>query len=369
MSTIILSALLACSGGETKKPEPKPPEPPPAPAFEPKHAALFGKLPDDFAGDKMKRTDAKIELGRMLYYDPRLSKDDTVSCNSCHKLMDYGVDGQPTSPGVGGTLGGRNSPTVYNAGGHLAQFWDGRAADLEEQAKGPILNPIEMAMADGPAVMKKLEGIPGYPELFKAAFPNDEKPMDYGNLAKAIAVFEAGLVTKDSAYDKYLGGQADALSEEQLQGYDLFVETGCNSCHGGALFGGQMYQKLGVVEPWETKDLGRFEATKNEADKYMFKVPSLRNVEKTAPYLHDGSVASLEEMVVKMAKHQLGKELKDGQAKKIVAFLGSLTGEIPKDYVKKPSLPGMPDDGKDGKAKGKADGEGKAEKGKGKKGE
>lgn len=366
MTPILMSALLACSGETPKPPEPKPPGPPPAPAFEPKHAALFGTLPDDFAGEGRKPSAEKIDLGRKLYWDERLSKDDTVSCNSCHKLMEYGVDGQATSPGVGGTLGGRNSPTVYNAGGHLAQFWDGRAADLEEQAKGPILNPIEMGMADGDAVMKKLEAIPGYPELFKAAFPNDPTPMSYGNLGKAIAAFETGLVTKDSPYDKYLGGQADALTEQQLEGYDLFVSTGCNSCHGGALFGGQMYQKLGVVEPWETKDLGRFEATKKEEDKYFFKVPSLRNVAKTAPYLHDGSVATLDEMVKKMAKHQLGKDLGPGEVNKIVAFLETLTGEIPREYAKKPELPGL--DGKDGKAKGKADGDGGEGKAKGKKG-
>jgi cytochrome c peroxidase len=367
MSTIILSALLACSGETPKPPAPAPaPAPPPEPAFEPKHAALFGPVPEDFAPDKKEQSPERVDLGRMLYWDQRLSANDELSCNSCHKLMEYGVDGLATSPGVGGVNGARNSPTVYLAGGHIAQFWDGRAADLAEQAKGPILNTVEMGMPDGKSLMAKLEKIPGYPEAFKAAFPNDPTPMSYDNLGRAIAAFEKGLVTKDSPYDKYLGGQADALNERQLAGYDLFVSTGCNSCHGGPLFGGQMYQKLGVVEPWETKDLGRYEATKKDEDKYFFKVPSLRNVEKTGPYLHDGSIDQLPVMVRKMAKHQLGKELADEDVGKIVAFLGTLTGEIPKDYVKKPNLPGMDEKGEKGKADGgggKADGKAKGKKG------
>ena len=251
----------------------------------------------------------------------------------------YGVDNKPTSPGHKGQLGGRNSPTSYNAALHFVQFWDGRAADVEAQAKGPVLNPVEMAMASEEAVVDVLRSIPGYKDAFKAAFPADEPPITYDNMAKAIGAFERGLVTKNSRFDKYLGGDAAALTDEEKAGLDLFVSTGCTTCHMGATMGGQMYQKIGVVHPYETMDMGRKEVTQQDADEKMFKVPSLRNIDKTGPYFHDGKVETLEEAVRLMAHHQLGKELQADEIAKIVAFLKTATGELPTEYIAKPTLP------------------------------
>lgn len=281
---------------------------------------------------------AKVDLGRMLYYEPRLSKSGTISCNSCHQLDNFGVDNEPTSPGHTGERGPRNSPTVYNAGGHIAQFWDGRAATLAEQAKGPILNPIEMGMDSEDSVLDVLRGIDGYVDAFKAAFPGQDDPITYDNLAAAIEAFEKGLVTP-SRFDAYLAGDATALTDAEKKGLDVYLATGCTACHMGPLLGGTMYQKLGSVEPYETADKGREEVTGNEADRYMFKVPSLRNVAKTHPYFHDGSIATLDETVRLMARHQLGRQLEDDDVQHIVTFLGALTGEPDADYIKKPELP------------------------------
>jgi cytochrome c peroxidase len=283
---------------------------------------------------------AKVDLGRALYYDKRLSKDDTISCNSCHNLEAYGVDSQQFSPGVGGTLGGRNSPTSYNAYAHIAQFWDGRASTVEEQAKGPILNPVEMAMPSSDAVIAKLKGIEGYTEMFEKAFPESKDPVNYNHVGLAIGAFERNLTTP-SRFDQFLNGSTSALTDLELKGSKVFVTKGCVTCHSGTLLGGQTYQKLGLVEAWpNSKDVGRFEVTGNEADKMMFKVPSLRNVEKTGPYFHDGSSDSLEDAVKKMAKHQLGQELSCEELDSLIAFLKSLTGTIPADYIAEPELPG-----------------------------
>jgi len=345
MSMLIL-ALFACSGGPAETPkadeahaenghEEKKEE---AKKEEPKHAAVFGVLPDHMhKGDAPSKE--LVDLGRMLYYDARMSKNHDISCNSCHMLDKYGVDNLPTSPGHKGQLGGRNSPTSYNAALHVAQFWDGREPDVESQAKGPPLNPVEMAMADDKAVEKVLKSIPGYRDAFKAAFPDQEKPITYDNFGIAIGAFERGLVTKNSPFDKYLAGDLDALTAEQKEGLDLFVTTGCTTCHMGATMGGAMYQKLGLVKPYETEDMGRKEVTGQDADAMMFKVPSLRNIAETAPYFHDGKVATLDEAVKLMAWHQLGKKLEDAEIKKISAFLKSTTGEIPTEYIAKPELP------------------------------
>ncbi len=345
--TVMLLALLACSGTaeapkhddhadhEAKKEEPK--EEPKAEEG-PKHVAMFGVLPDAmYKGDAASKE--MVDLGRMLYYDARMSKNHDIACNNCHQLDKYGVDNLPTSPGHKGQLGGRNSPTSYNAALHIAQFWDGREPDVEHQAKGPPLNPVEMAMPSGEAVEKVLKSIPGYRDAFKAAFPGEEMPITYDNFGIAIGAFERGLVTKNSPFDKYLAGDVSALTAEQKEGLDLFVETGCTTCHSGALLGGMMYMKMGLVHPYETADMGRKDVTKNDADEKVFKVPSLRNIDQTAPYFHDGSIATLEEAVKLMAYHQLGKELDDGQIAKIVAFLKSTTGEIPTEYIAKPELP------------------------------
>jgi cytochrome c peroxidase len=283
-------------------------------------------------------TDAKIDLGRMLYYDTRLSKNRTVSCNSCHDLASFGDDGLPTSKGIDGQIGGRSAPTVYNAAIHIAQFWDGRAADVEAQAVGPVLNPIEMGMPDEGYVLRVLKSIPGYVEAFAKAFPEDKEPLTYANVGKAIGAFERKLMTP-SPFDDFLKGDEKALTDVEKHGLNLFVTTGCTVCHNGMGVGGHLYQKLGLVKEWPTKDLGRFEATKNEADKYFFKVPSLRNITETGPYLHDGSIASLEEIVAKMAEYQLGRTISAEDTKAIVAFLGSLKGRVDENYIKQPELP------------------------------
>jgi cytochrome c peroxidase len=298
----------------------------------------YDKLPAKFESAGNPITDEKVALGKMLYFETRLSKSQTISCNSCHDVDKFGVDGEPTSKGHKDQRGGRNSPTVYNAAGHIAQFWDGRAKDVEEQAVGPILNPIEMAMKDDKAVIAVLASMPEYPAAFKKAFPTDKDPLTYPNVGKAIGAFERTLVTP-SRWDKYIGGDDSALTDTEKAGFLAFTNTGCNTCHAGSLFGGREYKKLGLAKPWptEVKDQGRFEATKDAADKGHFKVPSLRNIEKTAPYMHDGSIKSLDEMVKLMARHQLTKELSDDEVKSIVAFLKTLTGEPAK--ITKPELP------------------------------
>jgi cytochrome c peroxidase len=276
----------------------------------------------------------------MLYFDPRLSKNHDVSCNTCHGLDTYGVDGKVTSEGHKKQRGGRNSPTVYNAAGHFAQFWDGRAADVEAQALGPMTNPVEMAMASGEQVTAVLRTIPGYAEHFAKAFPGVSEPVTYENAGKAIAAFERKLVTP-SRWDAFLGGKSDALTAAEKDGFNAFIDAGCMACHTGAFVGGGMYQKLGLVKPWPgLEDTGRFEATNNEADKGFFKVPSLRNIARTGPYFHDGKVAELSEAVTMMARHQLGKELSAEQVGSIVTWLNALTGDLPPaELISAPELP------------------------------
>lgn len=276
---------------------------------------------------------AKIDLGRRLFYENRLSMDNSISCNSCHDLQRYGVDGEPFSIGFGKVRVGRNSPTVYNAFMHTTQFWDGRAPTVEEQAKGPILAGKEMAMPSPAAVVAKLKGIPEYRDLFKAAFPRDRDPLTYDNVGTAIGAFER-LLTTPSRFDSYLDGNQKSLNTQELKGLQAFARNGCTTCHSGTLIGGQSYQKLGVINPWKNQaDQGRFEVTKAEADKLVFKVPSLRNIAKTGPYFHDSSARTLDEAVRMMAKHQLGLDLPNDEVTVLVAFLNSLTGELPKEYI------------------------------------
>ena len=293
---------------------------------------IFGTLPIEVANSENPITPAKIELGRKLYYEKRLSLAGDISCNSCHDLAAFGVDGEPTSPGHLGQRGGRNSPTVYNAALHISQFWDGRSPDVEDQAKGPILNPIEMAMPSEAAVIDRLSKDAIYPELFAKAFPDQAKPLTYDNLARAIGAFERRLMTP-GPLDAFMAGDDSALSANQLAGLNDFMNLGCVACHNGAAIGGALYQKLGLVVPYETKDLGRYDVTRDESDKYFFKVPSLRNITKTAPYFHDGSVASLNEAVRLMGLHQLGIELDASQIHSIVSFFEALQGEIDSEYV------------------------------------
>lgn len=290
--------------------------------------AAFAPLPENAATADYPLTPERVALGKSLYSDTRLSINNKLSCNSCHKLSTFGVDNEPTSPGHEGKRGGRNSPSSFNAALHVAQFWDGRAKDVEAQALGPILNPVEMGMQSEQQVVDRLKADPKTVEAFKKAFPGEADPLTYPNVGKAIGAFERTLLTP-SRFDQYLKGDEKALTKAEVAGGKLFVQTGCTACHMGATIGGQMYQKLGLVKEYDTKDMGRFEVTKNEADKRFFKVPSLRNVAKTGPYFHDGSVKTLNEAVSKMAEYQLGKQLSKEQVASIVTFLGSLTGTPP----------------------------------------
>ena len=299
---------------------------------------MFQALPATANKPDNPPNDAKIELGRMLFYDTRLSKDRTVSCNSCHDLASYGDDGQAVSDGIKKQKGGRSAPSVYNAALHIAQFWDGRAPDVEAQAVGPILNPIEMGMPDKDYVLKELNSIPGYVERFKKAFPEDPQPMTYINVGNAIGAFERGLLTP-GPFDAFLKGDDAALTDPQKEGLNLFIDKGCVTCHQGSGVGGHMFQKLGLVKPWPTKDKGVGGLKGQEALTGFFKVPSLRNITETAPYLHDGSVKTLDEMVKKMAERQQGHILTDAESTTIQAFLNALKGKVPSDYIAKPELP------------------------------
>jgi cytochrome c peroxidase len=300
---------------------------------------IFKALPPVMDSAANPITEEKVVLGRMLYYDPRLSKGQDVSCNSCHELSKYGVDNQPVSDGDKGQKGTRNAPTVYNAAGHFVQFWDGRATNVEEQAKGPILNPVEMAMTDQKKVLAVLNSMPEYVEAFQKAFPGEKHPVTFDNLALAIGAFERKLVTV-SRWDKFLGGDQAALSDAEKTGLNKFLDVGCQTCHNGVYLGGSMFQKLGLARPWDNaSDPGRFAVTKQEADRMVFKVPTLRNVEKTAPYFHDGSIITLDEAVRQMADHQLARTLTKEEIGSIVAFLKALTGELPTEYIKEPPLP------------------------------
>ena len=282
---------------------------------------------------------AKVELGRKLFHEPRLSKSGAISCNSCHNLATYGVDGRQTSLGHHFQVGNRNAPTVLNARYHVAQFWDGRAKDLAAQAKGPILNPGEMAIADEAAAVNQIQSIPGYHPEFEAAFPGDKSPITYDHIAEAIATFEDTLVTP-APFDRFLEGEDRALSARQIKGLQTFMGKGCIACHSGLAVGGSMYMKFGVVKPYDHQaDPGRFKVTGNEADRYVFKVPSLRNIARTAPYFHDGKVWDLKEAIHIMGETQLGQNLSKQETTEIAAFLESLTGPVPGSARQLPPLP------------------------------
>jgi cytochrome c peroxidase len=341
-------ALAAAAAACSQEPAPAPPaspapgaaaeKAPDAAALRERAKAVLGVLPDEATSAANPVTPEKIALGRMLYYDTRFSKNQDLSCQSCHDLATNGADAGPTSVGHRGQRGERNAPTVFNAAFHVAQFWDGRAADVEEQAQGPELNPVEMAMPSADAVVVVLRSIPGYLPLFQAAFPGEADPIGYVNMARAIGAFERRLVTP-SRFDAFLEGQDSALTAQEQQGLATFLDVGCTSCHNGATVGGRLFQKLGLVKPYPTADPGRAKVTGEATDQGVFKVPSLRNAAKTAPYFHDGSLATLEEVVPIMARHQLGRELEPEQVTAIVAFLGSLSGAPDPSYVARPELP------------------------------
>ncbi len=298
-------------------------------------------------------TPAKVELGKTLFFDSRLSSTGTVSCFSCHNVMEGGDDHRPTSIGVHGQKGGRNAPTVWNAAFKSAQFWDGRAPTLEEQAKGPPVNPIEMGMPTLTATVQRIRDIPGYKPLFAAVFgPGDVITMD--NAAKAIAAYERTLITPGSAYDRYVEGDHGALTEQQIRGMQTFASIGCTSCHQGANFSGPalpvgtaflmkfpVYPASPYVKTYDlTADSGRYESTHRDADRNMWEVPGLRNLVYTAPYMHNGSVKTLPDAVRVMASTQLNRTLDERDVDDIVAFLESLTGPFPAQTM--PRLPPTP---------------------------
>lgn len=271
---------------------------------------------------------ALMELGKKLYFDPRLSKSGFISCNSCHNLSMGGTDNLPTSIGHKWNQGPINAPTVLNSSFNIAQFWDGRAKDLKEQAGGPIANPGEMASTHALAT-SVVQSIPGYVQEFQLVFGKDKINAD--SMTSAIAEFEKTLVTPNSKFDKWLLGDKDALSEKELAGYNLFKNSGCVGCHNGAAVGGSSYQKMGVIKKFQTsnKAIGLAGVTHKDSDKFMFKVPILRNIELTYPYFHDGSTTSLNEAVNVMGEIQLGRKFTPTESDKIVAFLKSLTGDAP----------------------------------------
>lgn len=311
-----------------------------APPISKAELASFQPLPSAMVRGAEHPTKAQVDLGRRLFHETLLSGKHDVSCNSCHPLNGYGADGRRVSLGTVGQTGGRNAPTVYNAAGHMAQFWDGRAASVEEQAKGPILNPAEMAMPDSSEVLQHLRKSPDYRAAFDEAFPGETNPVTYENVGRAIGAFERGLVTP-ARWDAYLTGDTAKLSGAEQRGLVLFVRAGCSSCHSGAYVGGQSFQKLGARLAWPVAtDSGRFNVTHKPTDLYVFKVASLRNVEKTAPYFHDGSVPTLPQAVRLMGRHQLAVDLTEDQVRDIRLYLGSLTGQIPAGYIAEPPLPG-----------------------------
>lgn len=286
----------------------------------------FSPLPAAMPGAE-NDTAERVALGKKLYFEKRLSINDTQSCASCHRLEEgfAGVDNLPTSPGARNEQGTRNSPTVLNAGWQDSQFWDGRAEDLVEQAKGPIINPIEMGMPDEHSVELKIQGIAEYRDAFAAAFPGATPAITYQNIAEAIAAFERTLITP-SRFDDFMNGDANALSETEQRGLKTFIQLDCRSCHDGKLLGGETYETLGKENPYENQtDPGIYTLTKDKIDYMVFKVAPLRNVALTAPYFHDGKIKTLEEAVRQMAMLQLDEELSDQQVSDITSFLKALT--------------------------------------------
>lgn len=280
---------------------------------------VFGTLPETLIDKEVNKE--KISLGKKLYFEKKLSINNKISCNSCHNLETYGVDNEATSPGHDGTRGGRNSPTSLNAALHFKQFWDGRAKDVEAQAIGPILNPIEHGLPNAKAAMAKINS-PEYLKMFKAAGLD----FNFKNIGNAIGAFERTLMTP-SRFDDFLKGDVFALNTKERKGLKTFMKIGCTSCHGGVAMGGSSFQKLGVLKKYPSKDLGLFEVTKKRRDKLKFKVPGLRNITKTGPYFHDGSVKSLDEAIDIMAEYQLGKKLIRADIDDIKAFLSTTTAK------------------------------------------
>jgi len=305
---------------------------------------LFRPLPRDMATPEAPIAPERVDLGHLLFFDPRLTIDADVSCSSCHQPARYGTDGLARSIGVRERPHPRNAPTILNAGLNFIIHWRGDRENLEDQVIKALGSPITNGQPNEKAVLDRLEQIPGYAPLFKGAFPDDPSPMTARNIAKAIGAYERTLVTP-APFDRYLAGDVEALTPRARVGLETFVSTGCIMCHNGVLVGGGMYRKFGVVEDyWKATgsdpiDKGRADVTNNPDDLYVFRVASLRNVAKTPPYFHDGSVATLPEAVKVMARVQLGTMLGDAETGDIVAFLESLTGELPASFAPPPMLP------------------------------
>jgi cytochrome c peroxidase len=305
---------------------------------------VLGPLPQAMLSEKNPLTPAKVKLGKILFYETRISADGTVSCSRCHPFVLYAADGLSKAVGNNCRVNPRNAPTVLNAAGQISAHWIGNRTDVEDQARQSVIGPPSFGMPSYEAVEEKLKGIKGYPELFKEAFPADDNPVTIDNFAKAVGAFERTLVTP-SAFDALLKGETEALTKQGKKGLGRFMTAGCQTCHFGPYAGGQAYQKFGIFEPYwtytksEPIDQGRFVVTNNDADKYVFKVPVLRNVAKTSPYFHDGSVDKLAKAVWIMGKIQLGKDLDSVQVEEVVSFLKSLSGKIPEDALKVPLLP------------------------------
>lgn len=346
---LLILALAACSSTEEAPPVPSDDattefREPPMPAAAVRHAPLnprllrrFRPLREELGAFNRPRNQAMVDLGRILWFDARLSRSGELSCESCHSLEHYGVDGLPVSVGENNRHGRRNAPTVYNAAGLMAQFWDGRAPDVEAQAISPLTNPQEMDNTPQ-RIIATLRAFPEYRQRFAAAFPGDGA-ITIAHVSAALGAFERGLVTP-ARWDKFVLGDRDALSAEEIEGLRVFTNVGCMSCHTGEMLGGTGFQSLGLIEPWPgSDDRGRYDVTHVASDDMVFRVPSLRNVAKTAPYFHDGSVATLSDAIKLIGRHQLGIELTPKEVAAIETWMGSLTGDLPADYIRPPQLP------------------------------
>jgi cytochrome c peroxidase len=306
--------------------------------------AVFGPLPASMPSADNPVTPEKVRLGNLLFFEPRISIDGTVSCAKCHPPALYAADGLRKAIGNRCKENPRNAPTILNAASQISEHWIGNRIDVEDQARQALTGPPAFGMPNNESVEKVLKGMQEYVALFKAAFPHDKDPVTVGNFAKAVGAFERTLVTP-APFDEFMQGKSEAITDQQKRGLRTFLDTGCMTCHFSPYLGGQMYQKFGVFEPYQkyTKsvkvDEGRFAVTKNESDRFMFKVPVLRNVAMTPPYFHDGSVDRLADAVTIMAKIQLGRDLTPAQAADIVAFLHSLTGKVPESLLRTPVLP------------------------------
>ena len=314
-----------------------------AKALDPSALLVFAALPSKIERPDNTLTDEKVALGRQLYFDPRLSRGQDVSCNTCHDVTKTGADEVALSTGTKKKQGTRNAPTMFNAAGGFAQGWDGRASLVEELVVPHAADASVMAM-DEKKLVAMVSSIPAYAVAFQKVFLEEKTPLTGETISKAIGAYTRTLLTP-SRWDAFLGGKADALTDDEKAGVAVFLDSNCATCHAGKYVGAAQNQKLGVAKPWPAPDggaavdHGRIAVTKQDVDNDVFKVPSLRNVVRTAPYLHDGSIATLEEVTKLMARHQVGKELTDEQVKSLVKFMGALTGEPPKDLVAKPELP------------------------------